>query len=65
MKVYKIWCQWNIGQDTVLFESVPDAISWAKEALSDRYIKESFEMLEEYDFIGIDSINVIMRSYKG
>ena len=60
MRVYKIWCKWDIGQDDKLWQSAESSIIWAKEALISRGLDESYDELEYEGLIGFDFIDVIM-----
>lgn len=61
MDVYKINCEWDIGQEDMLWKSFDLAKLWAREALKDLEIEESFEECEDECLISIECIEVITR----
>lgn len=54
--VYRIWCEYDIGQEDVLFESRSGAIAFAKKAL-EAHGFDYDEILSD-GLVGYDSVKV-------
>lgn len=58
-EVHKVWCEWDIGQEYVVFLTLDKAIEWALESLDKSDIDDNFEDLLDQGLIGFDTLIVI------
>lgn len=54
MKIYSVWCEWDIGINRELYTNKALAINDIKDALKECGIEESYEDLLEEHLIGIE-----------
>lgn len=67
MKLYKLWSEWDIGEDMVIFPSEEAALEWGYNSLVSQYDSEQemlsnmdFESKEEvFDYIGAQEVTLI------
>lgn len=52
-KVYEVWCEWDIGQEYVVFGSTASAWKWAEEAIENGGFEESIGELADEGLIGV------------
>lgn len=58
--MYEVWCEWDIGQDYLVFGSKEAAQKWAVEALANSDIDgETYEELYHNGLIGLKKMEVI------
>lgn len=60
-EVYKVWCEWEIGVEDVVYSSYEVAKKNAVECLKCSDIEESFDDLEKQRCIGIELVQVITK----
>ena len=58
-EVYKVWCEWEIGLEDVVFSERRVAEIHAMKALEDCGIEESYAELKDEGLISVDSLEVI------
>lgn len=59
MKLYKLWCEWDIGQDGLVFASYDDAMEWAREAGADLVEEgDTFEDIWEA-YMSVDELTLV------
>jgi len=56
--IYSIWCEWDIGINQNLYTNQNLAIKEAKAALENSGIEESYEVLLEDGYIGLEPMEV-------
>lgn len=57
--VFKLWVEWELGQDDVVFSSEEKAWEWLEERLPAVGITETADELYEDGNCGIDEVTVI------
>lgn len=57
--VFKVWCEYELGQDDVVFSSEEKAYEWLEERLPYYGLEESVDELLEEDNCGIDEVDFI------
>lgn len=55
----KINCEWDIGQDSILFTSIANAKEWVQQALVDCGIDYSVDELKEDGLLCFEDVEVI------
>lgn len=58
-EVIKLWCEWDICQDEVIFASEEAARRWATDMLKSVGFEESYDELEAEHLIGLQYVTVI------
>jgi hypothetical protein len=58
MYVYRVWCEWDIGQEYELFADEDLAYKWAKDSLKECGIEEDIDDLIEEGLVGFESVKV-------
>ena len=58
MKVYTVWCEWDIGLNDAIFGNYDLAVSETKKCLEYSGIEEPFEELLAENLVGIESKEV-------
>jgi hypothetical protein len=56
--VYKVWCEWDIGLEDVVFDDEDVAERYARAAIAEM-MDDDFEDLVRESLIGLDIIEVI------
>lgn len=56
--VYKVWCEWDIGLEEVVFDDPDVAERYAREAIAEM-MDDDFDDLVRESLIGLDTIEVI------
>lgn len=59
MKVWKFWCEWDIGYNDSVFSSENLCRKYVRQALKDCGIEESMEECEGAGYLGFGTVNVI------
>ena len=59
MIVYKVWCEWDIGLEGVMFASEEAARRDVKAALKDSDVEESLQELEDEGLVSFEAMRVI------
>lgn len=57
--VFKLWVEWELGQDDVVFSTEQKAWQWLNERLPDVDIEESVEELIEGSLAGVEELNFL------
>jgi hypothetical protein len=58
----KVWCEYDIGQDNVIFESIENARKWAYKMLEqENFLEEGEkpEYIEKIGFLYYDTVTLI------
>jgi len=56
-----IWCEWDVGQEGVVFEDEDTAIEWLREYLPYSGIEETVEELLAQGLVGFKSAMIIYK----
>ena len=56
--VYKVWCEWDIGLEELVFDDEDVAERYAREAIAEM-MDDDFDDLVRESLIGLDTIEVI------
>ena len=56
--VYKVWCEWDIGLEELVFDDPDVAERYAREAIAEMR-DDDFDDLVRESLIGLDTIEVI------
>lgn len=54
-----VWCEWDIGQDSLVFSNPALAYEWAEEALKDGGFEESFQDMLDLGLVGLNYLKVV------
>lgn len=57
--VFKLWVEWELGQDDVVFVSEDAALSWLEDRLPDVGIEDSVEELLDENLCGVESVTIV------
>jgi hypothetical protein len=57
-KLYKVWCEWDIGLEKKVFKSKEEALEAAKQALVESDIEDNFDELLTEGYIGTEEIEM-------
>lgn len=57
--VFKVWCEYELGQDDIVFSSEEKAYEWLEERLPYYGLEESVDELLEENNCGIDEVDFI------
>ncbi|QHJ79338.1 MAG: hypothetical protein [Bacteriophage sp.] len=57
--VIRIWCEWDIGNENIVFSDFDIARQWADQAIKDSGLEESMEELEQHGLIGFEQLKLI------
>jgi photosystem II stability/assembly factor-like uncharacterized protein len=57
--VIRLWCEWDVGQESVVFATEDAARSWAKEALVSAGIDDPIDELEDEALISYSTMEVV------
>lgn len=57
--VVKLWVEWELGQDDLVFASEGSALNWLEKRLPDVGIEDSVEDLLSENLCGVEEIDVI------
>lgn len=60
-EVYKVWCEWDIGVEGLVYSSYEVAEKNAIHRLKLYDIAEPFDELENEGYIGIDVVEIIKK----
>ena len=60
--VIRIWCEWDIGNENIVFSDFDIARQWADQAIKDAGLEESMEELEQDGLIGFKQVQLIEES---
>jgi hypothetical protein len=60
-ELYTAWCEWEIGENGMLFYSLEDFEVWAVAALKHTGIEDSFDELLADGFIGLSDTIIYKR----
>ena len=45
MKLYSLWCEWDLGQEYIIFSSQEKGREWlAKEIAQDEYLSDEYDV---------------------
>lgn len=58
----KLYCEWDIGHETVVFEDHEVATEWARPALKSCGVAESFEECLAEGLIGFEEVTYIRKN---
>lgn len=56
--VYKVWCEWDIGLEELVFDDEDVAERYAREAIAEM-MDDDFDDLVRESLIGLDTLEVI------
>lgn len=56
--VYRVWCEWDIGLEELVFDDPDVAERYAREAIAEM-MDDDFDDLVRESLIGLDTIEVI------
>lgn len=61
-KVFQAWCEWDLGQEGIVFEDSGLAVQFLDEAIKDSNLDfEGFDDCYEEGLCGIDTLELIKR----
>jgi hypothetical protein len=55
----KLYCEWDIGHEGVVFTSKEKAREWARKHLAYAGVEETLEECEDYGLIGYETVEVV------
>lgn len=56
--LYRVWCEWDIGQEYLVFKTEDAAWDWAIQALIDTGIDDEISDLLENGLVGLQDLEV-------
>ena len=61
LKVYRVWCEWDVGQHLTSFQSKEAARAWVKDNiyLAEKECGHTQEELWDFGLVGVEEINVV------
>lgn len=59
MYVYKVWCEWDIGQDDLVFETEELAAKWVKQDWNEDDMDITLEEAYSDGLVSIDFIKLV------
>lgn len=57
--VFKLWVEWELGQDDVVFVSEDAALAWLEDRLPDAGIEDSVEELLDENLCGVELVTIV------
>ena len=58
-ELYRLWCEWDIGHENIVFKSKESALRWAESYLYYSDVEEPLESLLSQGLIGTTSVELI------
>lgn len=55
----KLWVEWDVGQDEVVFKTAASAIRWLEKQLKEFGIEYSVSQLEEEGLFGFEPVRLV------
>ena len=58
-KMYRIFCEWDIGQEYLVFTTIENAINWAESVFDEDEVGMTFEEARDDGLIGWQELEIV------
>lgn len=58
--MYSIWCEWDIGAEGKVFNTLEGAEKFARESLLECGIEDDFDELMDFHLVGFRKVEVVI-----